>query len=136
MAVTANSIVTPQTPLAGNALCTSANTNYAVPTAAVALIPTQTNGARITRLFALALATVTATELQIYVSPDGGTTKKFIDSALMSAYTVAQTTKQPKVDFGFSDSAPLLLAAGESLYAAIGVALATGIMFRAEGSSY
>lgn len=131
-----NAVVTPQAPLAGTAKCVSANTNYDAPTAAVQLIPTQTKGARLSRITALALATVTATECQLFASPDGGTTKRFIDSALMAAYTVAQTTKQSKVDFGFSDTTPLILLAGESLYAAIGVAQATGIVFRAEGGSY
>lgn len=136
MAVTANSVVTPQTPLAGTAKLTAANTNYDAPTTALAVIPTQANGARLSRVSALALATVTATEIQLYASPDAGTTKRFIGSVLMAAYTVAQTTGQTKTDFGYSDSSPLILLAGESLYAAIGVANATGIVVRAEGGAY
>jgi hypothetical protein len=136
MAVTANSLVTPQTPLAATAVCTTANTNYTdTPTNSVALVPTSANGARITRLTALARATPTATELQLFASADGGTTKRYIKSALMSAYTVAQTTKQVEADFGYSDTNPLILAAGESLYVAIGVTN-TGIVFRAEGGNY
>jgi hypothetical protein len=53
----------------------------------------------------------------------------------MGAYTVAQTTAQTAIDFGYSDTAPLILAAGESLYAGIGVSN-TGIVFRAEGGAY
>lgn len=48
---------------------------------------------------------------------------------------MAQTTRQVKASFGFSESDPLILAAGESLYAAIGVSN-TGIVFRAEGGGY
>jgi hypothetical protein len=99
------------------------------------LARTSANGARITRLTALARATNTATELQLYVSNDGGTTKRLIRSVLMAAYTVAQTTGQTATDFGYSDSSPLILNASETLYVAIGVTN-TGIVFRAEGFGY
>jgi hypothetical protein len=99
------------------------------------LARTSANGARITRLTALARATNTATELQLYVSNDGGTTKRFIRSVLMAAYTVAQTTGQTATDFGYSDSSPLILSASETLYVGIGVTN-TGIVFRAEGFGY
>ena len=99
------------------------------------LARTSANGARITRLTALARATNTATELQLYVSNDGGTTKRLIRSILMAAYTVAQTTGQTAVDMGYSDSSPLILSASETLYVGIGVTN-TGIVFRAEGFGY
>lgn len=131
-----NSILTPGKPLSGTAVVTTANTNYTdTPTNTVELIPTQTKGARITSVKALARATPTATELQLYVSPDGGTTKRFINSTLMAAYTVAQTTAQTEIDLGYTDALPLILQAGESLYAGIGVSN-TGIVFRAEGGAY
>lgn len=130
-----NSLVTPQSPLAGTAVATTANAAYGAPTNTQVLIPTQTKGARITKIQALAQATPTATELQLFSSPDGGVTKRFIRSRLMAAYTVAQTTAQAEVDFGYSDSLPLTLLAGESLYVAIGVTN-TGIVFRAEGGAY
>lgn len=53
----------------------------------------------------------------------------------MAAYTVAQTTRQTKATFGLSEAEPLILAAGESLYAVIGVTN-MGIVFRAEGGAY
>lgn len=131
-----NAILTPGKPLAGTAVCTTANTAYSdTPTNSVELIPTQAKGARITSIKALAQATVTATELQLFVSADGGTTKRFINSTLMAAYTVAQTTGQTEADLGYTDALPLILGAGESLYAAIGVSN-TGIVFRAEGGAY
>ena len=99
------------------------------------LARTSANGARITRLTALARATNGATELQLYVSNDGGTTKRLIRSILMAAYTVAQTTGQTAVDMGYSDSAPLILSASDTLYVGIGVTN-TGIVFRAEGFGY
>jgi hypothetical protein len=132
-----NAIVTPQAPLAGTAVCTTANTNYTdTPTNSQALVATQAKGARVTKITALARATPTATELQLFRSPDGGTTKRFIKSVVMPAYTVAQTTAQTAIDFGYNDATnPLILAAGESLYVAIGVSN-TGIVFNAEGGSY
>ena len=136
MAVTPNSIVTPQTPLAATAVATTANTTYTdTPTNSVQLLAAQTNGARIQKITALARATATATELQLYVSSDSGTTKRFVKSVLMSPYTVAATTAQPAVDFGYSDSLPLILSSTESLWVAIGVTN-TGIVFRAEGYAY
>ena len=96
---------------------------------------TSRNGARITSIKALARATNTATELQLFVSPDGGTTKRFIKSALLSAYTVATTTAQTGGDFGYTDSSPLILAANETLYVGISVTN-TGIVFDAQGFAY
>ena len=136
MAVTAHSIITPQTPLAGTAVCTTANTTYTdSPTNSQVLLAAQTNGARISKITALARATNTATECQLYVSADGGTTKRFIKSALMSAYTVAASTAQTGADFGYTDYNPLILTSSESLYVAIGVTN-TGVVFRAEGYAY
>jgi len=134
MAGTPNSAITPQTVVTGSALCTAANTNYAAPTTPVQLLAGQTNGARLTSVTAMALATVTATELQLYKYD--GVTYKFIKSVLMAAYTVAQTTAQTQVDFGYSDSGPLFLAANEQLVVAIGVSLATGIRFHCQGGAY
>jgi hypothetical protein len=136
MAVTANSIVTPQTPIGATAVATTANTTYTdAPTNSVQLLAAQTNGARIQKITALARATNTATECQLYVSADGGTTKRFIKSVLMSAYTVAATTAQTGADFGYTDPSPLILSSSESLWVAIGVTN-TGVVFRAEGYAY
>lgn len=131
-----NNLVTPGKPIAYSCVCTTANTTYTDSASnAVELVPAQTLGCRITKVTALARATNTATELQLFTSTDAGTTKKFLDSALMAAYTVAQTTRQPKTDFLYDETRPLYLAAGESLYACIGVSN-TGIVFRAEGGAY
>lgn len=131
-----NALVTPQKPIAYSAVVTTANSTYTdTPSNSVELVPAQTKGARITKITALARATNTATELQLFTSTDSGTTKKFIDSALAAAYTVAQTTKQTKATFSYSETDPLILAAGESLYCATGVSN-TGWVFRAEGGGY
>jgi hypothetical protein len=136
MTVTANSIVTPQTPKTSTCVCTTANTIYTdAPTNTQTLWTAGSGGSRIVKIAAITRATVTATELQLFVSSDGGASKRFIKSALMGAYSVAQTTANAVTDFGFSDAAPLILGANEILYAAIGVSQ-TGIVFRAEGADY
>lgn len=137
MAVTANSIITPQASVTGSAKLTAANSSYDAPTTAVQLLASQTNGARLTRVTAQPAATVTATDVQLYTSPDGGTTKRHVKSVAMSAQTISagNTTAITPVDFGFNESVPLLLAPGESLYAAISVAQ-TSVIVRAEGGAY
>ena len=137
MPVTANSIITPQTLKSGTAVCTTANSNYSdTPTNSQVLVTAGANGARLTKITALARATVTATELQLYRDGDGtGTLKRLFGSKAMAAYTVAQTTANAATDFGFSDANPVILAAGEKLYAAIGVSN-TGIVFAAEWADY
>lgn len=137
MTVTANSLVTPQTPLGYSAKITAANTNYDAPTATVQLVPTQTNGARITKVVFVPCATVTATDCQLYVSPDGGTTKHFLRAAAMGAQTISSgnTAAITPTDIGYSDTYPLTLLAGESLHVAIGVAQ-TSVRARCEGGAY
>ena len=149
MPLTYNSLLTPQKPAALTAVATTANTNYTdTPTNMVEFLPANgntiaveyPNGLRLSSLKALARATPTATELQLFVSDAAGAVKRFISSTLMAAYTVAQTTGQTEVDFTYgasaiSDSNPLILAAGERLWFAIGVTN-TGIVARAEGGAY
>lgn len=136
MAVTPNSIITPQTPKAANgALSTTANTNYTAPANTTQVLTAGSNGARLTKLRCTPCATVTATQLQLFRSTDGGTTKRFVDSALMSAYTMAQTTRCVPTDFGFSDGNPLILAANEQLFLAAGIG-GVQINFEAEWADY
>jgi len=55
----------------------------------------------------------------------------------MSAYTSAATTSTPVTIFSrISDSSPLRLAAGDTLYVGSQVALAGGIVFNAEWMDY
>ena len=135
MAITPNSIITPQTPKTATAVCATANTTYGnTPTNTAVLVNAASQAVRVVRITAIPRATVTATQLQLFLSKDNGVTMRLIDSALMPAYTMAATTAAPKTDFGYSDDNPMLLQAGDTLYAAIGV---TGdIAFRAEMAEY
>lgn len=136
MAVTPNSIVTPQAVKSGSAACTTANTTYTTsPSNTVALITAGANGARVTRVSAIPLETVADTQLQLFRDGDGtGTTKRFFDSKKMASYTMATGTAATPTDFGYSDANPLILAPGEKVYAA--VAITKAITFSAEWADY
>lgn len=132
MAVTPNNIITPQAVRTANAVTTAAKTTYSDAVNAVKIVTPGPNGAVLYGLRAAPRATVTATQLQLYRSPDNGTTMYLIGSALMAAYTMAQTTAAPVSDFGYSESAPLRLGATDTLWVGAGVALAGGISFDAQ----
>jgi len=107
------------------------------PTGAALLYTAGTEGSVVTAIYALPRATVTATQLNLFVSSDSGTTKRLIGSATMAALTVAATAAVTKTTFaGISETAPLRLNAGDQLYVNAGVALASGIVFEAEGMNF
>jgi len=132
LATTPNAIITPQAIKTANAICTAAKTTLNDATNAVLLLAAQTNGAILYSLKATPRATVTATQLQLYRSPDAGTTLYLIDSVLMAAYTMANTTEVPTTDFGYSETVPLRLSSTDALYVGAAVALAGGIVFDAQ----
>lgn len=136
MAVTPNKIIYPQSQKFASAIATAAKTTYNDAVNAVLLMTAGADGALITRLTAIPRATVTATQLQLYVSPDNGTTLYLVNTALMPAYTMAQTTQAAPTDFGYTPAAPLRIAGTNRLYIAAGVALAGGIVFNAEYQDY
>ena len=127
-------IVTPQQVKNAYQVCDTANTDLDdSPGVNVLLLLTAgASGAVVYGLKATPRATVTATRLELYLSKDGGTTKRLIKSVLMSAHTVATTTAIPSTDFGFTETAPYRLAATDRLYVGIGVTLAGGIVFDAQ----
>jgi hypothetical protein len=138
MSVTANSIITPQTPKSAHVSQSfTANTTYTTtPTNTVLLVTAGGNGSRLTKLRAIPTATVTVTQLQEFRSLDSGTTKKFSNTALGASggYTMAATTVPPIADFGYSDDNPKILSANEQLYVAAGVTGAWA--FEAEWADY
>lgn len=133
---TPNSIITPQTPMTASAVTTTANTTYTDAPTNTQLLLDATAAGRVTRISAMPRATVTATMLQLYLSKDGGVTKRLINSKLMSAHTIQVTTAIPATDFGYSDLNPMLLEAGDSLYVAQAVTLADGVCWDAEWAAY
>jgi hypothetical protein len=135
MTVTANSIITPQTPKSYLAALTTANTTFtSSPTNAVLLATAGPAGGRLTRLWAIPCETVSANHIQLYRSLDGGTTKRLAGAILMPATTVDATHAATPADFGFSDDNPLVLSAGEQIYMAEGLTKSVTVL--AEGADY
>src|SRR5574343_1023991 len=122
MAVSANSIVTPQTPKSAMVGVATANTTFTTsPTNTALLLTAGVNGARVTRIVAVPLETVTANFLQVYRSTDTGTTKSLSACAPGGSDTVSGTDGPSVIDFGFSEDAPMILQENERLYVATGI---------------
>ena len=127
-----------QTPNTATAICTAASTGAnSSPTNTVLLLTAGADGAMLTRLTAIPRATVTATSLIVYLSKDSGTTKLMLDSEVMAAHTVATTTAIPETIFtNYDETTPLRLGANDQIYVGSQVALASGIVFRAEYTDF
>lgn len=127
-----------QTPRTWTAVVTAAAADLDTdePTGTVLLAEAGAEGCIMTSLTAIARATATASSLLIFLSKDGGTTQRLIGSALLPAHTVAATTAIPVVDFGYTETEPLRLEAGDQIYVGAGVALAGGIVFAARSTDF
>ena len=134
MAVTPNSAVRPQSSRRVSAVLTAAKTTYADNANAVKLCDVGPNGLSwLIKLTAVPRATVTATQLMLFWSPDNGTTMYLVTTVLMGAYTLSTTTQIPETDFGLTSTSPRELApAGSSFWVGASVALAAGIVVNAE----
>lgn len=138
--VTTSTGIFPQAFAHDACVCTAAKTTYSDATNAVLLSTAGANGSEYAHVAALPRATVTATQLQLYAFD--GTTYFLIGSALLNAYTMAQTTAIPTTALGhvdgtpISEANPIRLQSGWKLYAAIGVALAGGVVFSAQRKDY
>lgn len=75
------------------AVLTGANSNYTTPSNAEMLSVAGPDGSLITRLGAIPRATITATQLQLFLSKDAGTTFSLLTTALLPAQTVLQSTQ-------------------------------------------
>jgi len=128
-----------QTPKTATAVATTASASVTgdTPTNTMLLLTAGADGSILTRLSAQPRDTVTASSLVLWLSKDGGTTKRVIDSALMAAYTAATTTALPTTSFSnYSETTPLRLEAGDKLYVGTQVTSSSGIVFRAEYTDF
>lgn len=122
MAVTPNSIITPQDPKSGFAALSTANTTFSTsPSNTVLLVTAGANGARLTRLEFIPLETVTANALQWYRSTDSGSTKYLAGMAMGGSDTVSGTDSSTTVSAGYSDGNPMYLQPNERIYVATGI---------------
>lgn len=139
MAVT-NTAAFPQSFAHDACVCTAAKTTYNDATNAVLLSTAGANGSEYAHVAAIPRATVAATQLQLYGFD--GANYFLLATALMPAYTMAQTTQCASTSLvhvdgtPISENNPLRLQSGWKLYAAIGVALAGGIVFNAQRKDY
>lgn len=138
MAVTPNSIVTPQRPKTSTGVLTVANTTYTdTPTNSVQIFQAGADGARVTRITSIPRATCTAMLIDIYRDGDGsGSAKRLIQRRSQAAQTIDTTTACPTNDFGYSEGTPILLQANEKLWASMTVSLAGGMVINVEGADY
>lgn len=127
-----------QTPKTATVIATTASSvDTDTPSNAQLLLTAGADGAILTRLTAIPRATVSASSLVLWISNDGGTTKRLVDSALMAAFTVATTTAVAVTTFStYSETTPLRLAAGDKLYVGTQVTSSSGIVFRAEYTDF
>jgi hypothetical protein len=134
---TANSIITPQTPISYTGIATTAETTFNNPTNAAVVIPVadNTTGMRLTKVFAINRAAWGgATNVSLYKLV--GSTYTLIDSVLAGDSTPAAAVASTKGDFGISEDNPLILQIGEGLAFSVGRSVANGVVCRAEGGKY
>lgn len=138
MAATPNSIITPQTPRSACVIVNTAQATFpptTTPDNTMLLVTAGANGARLTRLNALPHeSTGGVGVLQLYRSNDGGTTKAFAAAVACANDTVSSSDAPNLLDFGYSDSNPLILSAAERLYIATSISKTFG--FIAEWADY
>lgn len=135
MAVSQNKFISPQSIQTAGCAVTTANTTFSTsPTNTVKLVTAGADGGRLTKLIAIPLETVTANFLQVYRSNDAGTTKYLTAASTGGSDTVSGTDGPTVIDFGFSDSAPMMLNANEEIYVATGIS--KGYHFIAEWANY
>jgi hypothetical protein len=129
MPVSQNKVVTGQALKAKTAIATLAKTVLTDATNAIKLMDAGANGSILYGLLASARATAGPLVCYLFRSPDNGTTLNLVKSVTMPLYTLSTTAAQTPVDFGYSETVPLRLAIGDSLYVAISVAVAGGVSF-------
>jgi len=138
MPTTPNSIVTPQAPKSAYVVYGTAQATYpptASPTNTALLLEAGSNGGRLTRLYAMPQeSTGTTGVVQVFRSNDGGETKYWADAAAVTNDTVSATDAPIRVDFGYSDDNPMILAPGEQLYVA--PSIGKSFVFVAEWADY
>lgn len=135
MAVTPNSIVTPQTPKSGRVNVATANTTFTTsPTNTALLITAGAQGSRVTKIQAIPCENITAANLQVYRAATGGASKYLAMSQTTGSDTVSGTDGATVIDFGLSDASPMILTALEEIYVATGIS--KSFNFVAEWADY
>ncbi|MDD5106031.1 MAG: hypothetical protein PHC49_10490 [Desulfuromonadaceae bacterium] len=107
------------------------------PTNTVEIVPTLTKQSAVVSITAAPRATVTDSSLLLFISKDGGATKRLIRSVKMAALTVAATAEITTTTFStISLTTPLLMEVGDSLWGGNQVALASGVVWNVARQEY
>ncbi len=124
----------------GNTALTSPETD--TPANAVLIYSAGPEGARLSQVYTALRATSVQARIYLFRGNDAaGTTKRMLKSRLTTAYTHSTTSADPTAaqqpDFGYTDTAPLLLGPNESLWAGVSVAQTNSpYIVHAEGGKY
>lgn len=131
-----NDPVFAQIPAVGQATVSAANTGLDGSGTITELLTAGADGAIVTSLKAFATVTSTAKRLNLFISTDAGTTWKLFDSALMEAYTVANTTAQTAIVFidKADPNAAVRLPASAKL--GVSIMVAEAVQFVSEYTDY
>ena len=127
----------PQTPKISTAVVTAACVigTADAPTNTVLLVTAGTEGAIVTNLSAMPFNTVPLSSLLLFLSNDGGVTKRLIDSEVMQAFGLTTNAVIPETQFSrYSEQSPLRVGANDRLY--VGSQVATNAVFKAEFTDY
>jgi hypothetical protein len=138
MAVTPNSIITPQTPVCFTAVAVAADVAWHAPVNMVTLVndaTENTNGMRLTKVYAIQRAAL-AGNLNCVLYKKVGSTYTLLDSVLMTNTTPSATVANIKAVFQYSEDDPLYLPANVGLAVAIGTTVTNGVAFAASGGAY
>jgi hypothetical protein len=139
MPVTANSIITPQTPRSAAVIVSTAQATFPPttnPSNTALLLTAGANGARLTRLAALPHETTGGAGVMQAFRDVGtsGASKYLFATQACAADTVSAADPPVVLDFGYSDDNPLILQANERIYVATGIA--KNVCFTAEWADY
>jgi hypothetical protein len=140
MAVTANSIITPQTPKSAAVIHTTQQNTWpptTTPTNSTLLLTAGASGGRLTRLLALPHESTAAVGvMQAYRDVGTAGVSKYLFATQTSTNDTVSGTDAPlPLDFGYSDANPVILQANERLYVAHSLS-SKAVCFIAEWADY
>ena len=123
-------------PVAFTGIATGACTDYDTPTnmVDVVAIADNVNGMELDKVYAMTRGTITTAVVQLYKRV--GSTYTLINTADYAAVTPSATVKPTLVDFLYSEFAKLRLHPGEGLAFGCSIAVADGVVCRAQGKAF
>ena len=129
-----NDPVFAKTPQHAAVAVSTANTNLDGSGTITTLLTAGPDGAIVTSLKCWATATSSAKRCNIFISTDAGSTWKLHESALMAAYTVANSTVQTPVTFVDKSNPDATIVLPSSAKLGVAIHLGESVVFAAEYS--